>query len=85
MVSVFNVVDSEANPSPIQKMKRMSKIKKKRTSKIKKKRKSKIKKKKIMSKKKKIELKIKKRTSKMKNTQTTTEFYALISYLKLLH
>ena len=54
MVSVFNVVDSvcfsrepEASLSPIQKTKRMSKIKKKRTSKIKK-RKSKIKKKKRM-------------------------------------
>ena len=60
MVSVFNVVDSvcfsrepEASLSPIQKTKRMSKIKKKRTSKIKKKRKSKIKKKR-MSKMKKI-------------------------------
>ena len=78
MVSVFNVVDSvcfsrapEASPSPIQKMKRMTKIKKKRASKIKKKRKSKIKKKKRMSK-----------IKKMKNTQITTECYALILYLK---
>ena len=61
MVSVFNVVDSvcfsrepEASLSPIQKTKRMSKIKRKRTSKIKKMRKSKINKKKRMSKMKKI-------------------------------
>ena len=57
---------------------RPSKIKKKRTLKMKEKRKSKIKKKKRMS-------KMKKRTSKMKHTQTTTECYALISYLKLLN
>ena len=57
MVSVFNVVcfsrEPEVSLSPIQKTKRMSKIKKKITSKIKKKRKSKIKKKR-MSKMKKI-------------------------------
>ena len=39
-----------------------------------------IKKKKRMSQMKKIESKIKKGTSKMKNTQTTTECYALILY-----
>ena len=63
---------------------RPSNLKKKRTSKMKEKRKSKIKKKR-MSKMKKIELKIKRKMLKMKNTQTKTECYALISYLKLLN
>ena len=71
--------------SKIKKKKRMSKMKKKRKSKIKKKRMSKMKK--IESKMKKIEAKMKKkkRMSQMKNTQTTTECYALISSLKLLN